>query len=175
MKKLFVVLVALTLFMACEAPEQDQNQVLTYRGTPIELGTAPFVHENSLAKDEGKDPVVIAPSSAETTVYGLISEPEVYLAEGGEALPIGTWVGSLDGEPVEVSVKSEVTITFETLSTVTIIQADNMNYINANGDSIVFSGSGVITASALSTGADGSVMFITNVQFEIGQEGTDNL
>ena len=173
MKNVFVVLVALTLFMACEAPVSDHSDEVIYRGMTVEKGSAPFLRQNALAKDDGTEPVVIAASSSETTVYGLVSEPDIYLAEGGEALPIGTWVGSLDGQPIEVSVEKGVILTFETMTTVTILAADNIIYIDGRGDAVAFSGTGVIETSEIFTQDNGYVTLVTTVQFAIGGEGTD--
>ena len=173
MKTLVIVLVALTLFMACEAPVPEQNEEnMSYRGRSVETVPAPFLVQNGLAKD-GKDGVVISESSADATVYGALADETVYLAVGGEELLQGTWIGSLSNEPIEVTVGKSLNIVFETLTEVTIIDADNISYIDVDGQSVLFSGSGVLTTTEISTGIDGSVTLISTVQFSIGDEGVD--
>ncbi len=172
MKNFVVVLVALALLISCEAPQPEKIEAATYRGQTVVTGSAPFLVQNGLAKDS-KDEVVISSSTAESTVYGLQDDEIVYLAVGGEKLPAGTWIGSIEEEPIEVSVPGGIRLTFVEPTTVTIIEADDMNYIDANGTVVVFSGSGVITTSEIWTGELGSVTLVTTVEFAIGTDGGD--
>jgi len=104
-------------------------------------------------------------------VYGLENDEEVYAAAGGEVLPEKTWVGNSASDPVKVSLTSNLTIKFETLSSVTIIDAIDMIYVDAHGDEIVFSGSGVISTTEISTGSGGFITLIATAEFSIGGEG----
>ncbi len=173
MKNVIVVLVALTLFMACEAPMDEQKQdVITYRGQVVQSSPAPFLIPGGLAKDD-KGAVVISETSSELTVYGSQAEATVYLADGGEQLAEGTWVGSLADEPIEVSVGANLSIVFETLTEVTLLDADNISYIDETGQTVEISGTAVILTSEIITGTDGSVTLVTSAEFAIGGDGGD--
>jgi len=47
----------------------------------------------------------------------------------------------------------------------------DMIYIAANGTKVLFSGSGVITTTEISTGSNGFVTLISTAEFSIGGEG----
>ncbi len=168
-----IVLLALILLIGCENPARTDLEQHLYQGQVVQSEKAPFLlNSNSLAKvSEGT--ATIDEAVAEGTVYGLQDEPTVYAAEGGEALPKDTWIDNQNSEPVEVSLTAGLVITFEQVTTVTIIDAVNVTYIDENGQEVLLTGSGVITTSEISTGSEGSVILISNTKFVIGGEGGD--
>jgi len=171
-----IVLLALILFTGCENPGADvQNDPVLYRGRIVQDYQAPFlVPTNSLAKD-AEATLVIDATSADGTVYGSTTDTTVYAATGGEALPKGTWVDNQSSDAVEVSLTSNLTLTFESLATVTVNDAIDMSYLDENGNWIPFAGSGVITCRAIATGSTGQVTLISTVRFAIGgDQGDDN-
>ncbi len=173
MKFTTLVLLAVSLFVGCENPGQSESAQKLYQGQIVETGKAPFLlNSNSLAKvSEGT--AIINETTAAGTVYGLVDGSVVYAASGGEVLPGDTWVDNLDSSAIEVSLTAGLVITFDQLTTVTIIESVNISYLDENGQELLFSGSGVITAMEISTGSDGSVTLISNVKFSIGGEGGD--
>lgn len=166
-----VVLLGLFLIIGCENPQDLSSEQALYKGQIIRNEQAPFLlNGNSLSKDT--DGILILDESvADGTVYGLKNDTEVYAAEGGEVLPKKSWVDNVDSDPVEVSLTSNLTITFDALATVTIIDALNMIYIDQNGTTVLFSGSGVITTTEISTGSNGFATLICTIAFSIGEEG----
>ncbi len=173
MKITSVILLILILLVACENPGRTQGDQQVYQGQTVQTDKAPFLlNTNNLAKvSDGT--AIIEESSSDGTVYGLVDESTVYAAEGGEALPKDTWIDNLESDPVEVSLTSGLVITFEQLTTVTIIAAANVIYIDANGVEVIFSGNGVVTTLSISTGVDGAVTLISSAKFGIGGEGGD--
>lgn len=166
-----VVLLAVLVIIGCENPQDLSSEHTLYKGRLILEERASFVQvSNSLSKDSD-GLLILGDELPEGTVYGLVSEEEVYAAAGGEVLPEKSWVGNANSEPVEVSLTSNLTLKFEILSTVTIIEAVDMIYIDADGDKIVFSGSGVITTTEISTGRNGRVTLLSSSEFSIGGGG----
>lgn len=171
MRFLTLVIMALIFIVGCENPGESNAEQTLYKGQQIQTEAAPFLKQtNSLAKDSDAY-VLIDFSIAEGTVYGLIEDELVYAAVGGEGLPKGTWVDNLGSEPMQVSVSSGLVISFDTPTTVTLIDADHVIYVDENGMGVLFSGSGVITTSEISTGEEGSVTFISSTKFGIGGDG----
>ena len=171
MRATLVVLLVASLFFACESPQDLSSEQNLYKGRVIQEGPAPFLlNGNSLSKDA--DGIIILDEEVpDGTVYGLKNDDAVYSADGGEVLPKKSWVANESSEPVEVSLTSNLTMTFVSLCEVTIVEAVDMVYTDANGDLVVFSGSGVITTTSISTGSDGLVTLISSVEFAIGGEG----
>ncbi|NQV15248.1 hypothetical protein HQ531_07310 [bacterium] len=168
----FVVLVMLFIIGCENIAEQGGEQTL-YQGRTIQTESAPFlVQANSLAKDTDGT-LVLDEDVVDGTVYGLETDTTVYAAAGGEGLSQGTWVDNLGSGPVAATAGSGLVITFETLALVTIVQANNIEYIDANGDIVSFSGRGQITALKIRTGAHGSVTFISSIKYGIGGDGGD--
>ena len=185
MRIVSIVLLTLFLIISCESPAESQNETSLYRGTTVELGKAPFLLNSSLAKKTEKM-VVISENSSEGTVFGLQSDDLVYAAEGGEVLPQGTWVGNQHDDPVEVYIGSSLTITFDEVTTVTLIDAKQVMYLDENGETQIFNGSGVISTQTIfttkpwsnglgkGTSNNASTTLISPVAFGIGGEGGEN-
>ncbi|NQV50042.1 MAG: hypothetical protein HQ507_06075 [Candidatus Marinimicrobia bacterium] len=168
-----IILLAVLLFIGCESPLETNPDQIFYQGQIVQNERAPFLLEgNSLAKDSDGILVIDETVSA-GTVYGQSADPEVYAATGGEVLPEDTWVDNISAEPIAADVTAKLTVTFEQLAEVTVIDAVDMSYIDAAGKSITFSGTGVITAFQIKTGPNGSVKFICNTKFSIGGDGGD--
>ncbi len=171
MKFTTIILLVMFLFVACESPMDSTPEQITYRGQIVQDGSAPFLLDrNSLAKDSDGT-LVIDDAVADGTVYGQSADSEVYAASGGEVLPKDTWVDNISADPIEVSLKANLIITFEHLTEVTVIDAMNMFYVDASGAEVLFSGTGVITAIQIITGPDGSVTLISSTKFSIGGDG----
>jgi len=166
-----IVLVALFLIIGCENPQDLSNEQTYYKGQIVQNERAPFLlNGHSLSKDS-EGILILAEQVPEGIVYGLENDPEVYAAEGGEILPTKSWVGNLEEKPLEVSLTSKLSIWFESPTKVTIVDATDMIYIDQNGNVVVFSGSGLITATEISTGSDGFVTLISSAHFSIGGDG----
>ncbi|MBL7026267.1 MAG: hypothetical protein ISR87_12525 [Candidatus Marinimicrobia bacterium] len=166
-----VVLLVLFLIIGCENPQDLSNEQTLYKGQVVQNGPAPFLQNgNNLAKD-GSGVLVLAEEIPNGIVYGLDGDPTVYTAEGGEILPIKSWVGNANENPLEVSLTSKVAIKFESLTKVTIVEALNMIYVDENGIEVLFSGSGIINTTDISTGTSGIAVLICTVEFSIGGEG----
>ena len=167
------VLLALFLIISCENPQDLSSEQSLYKGQVVQIGPAPFLHNgNSLAKD-GDGLCALAKEIPKGIVYGLENDPTAYAAEGGEILPIKSWVGNKDAKPLEVSLSSKLAIRYESLTKVTIVEALKMIYIDENGTEVLFSGSGIITTIGISTGSDGYVTLISSAEFSIGGDGGD--
>jgi len=173
MRIVTISVMVMAFFVACENPGENTTDQLLYKGQVVQTEQAPFLlNSNSLAKvTEGY--VVIDESVPVGTVYGLETAPDVYAAEGGEVLPKDTWVENVTAQSIQAVLTSKITVVFETVAMVTVMDAVDMKYIDADGHKVTFSGSGVIEAKAISTGKDGSVTFISNIKFSIGGEGGD--
>jgi hypothetical protein len=173
MRTTTLVLLALLLIVGCENPQDLSNEQTLYKGQVVQNEPAPFLQNgNNLAKD-GDGLLTLAQEIPDGIVYGLEDDPKVYAAEGGEILPAYSWVGNLNAKPLEVSCASKLAIRFESLAKVTIVEASNLIYIDENGIEVLFSGSGVIAAKEILTGADGNTTLICTVAFSIGGDGGD--
>ena len=165
------VLLALFLIIGCENPQDLSNEQTLYKGQVVQNIPAPFsLNGINLAKDS-EGILILGKEVPVGTVYGSNDDPEVYVAEGGEILPKNTWVDGSSSDPVGVSLTSKITITFDGLRTVTVVDARDIIYVDANGAIVVFSGHGVITTSRISTGSGGFATLICPVHFSIGEEG----
>ena len=166
-----IVVLALFLIIGCESPQDLSSDQALYKGQTVQHERAPFLlNGNSLSKDS--DGILILDNEVpDGTVYGSEDDNTVYAADGGEILPAKTWVGNVSADPVEVSLTSNLIIKFSELTTVTILDAVDMIYIDVNGTQVLFSGSGVITTTEISTGSDGYVTLIASTEFSIGGEG----
>ncbi len=171
MKMTTIILLVLFLIIGCENPQDLSSEQTLYEGQVIQDGPAPFLlNGNNLAKaSEGL--FIFAAEVPDGIVYGLENDPTVYTAQGGEMLPANSWVGNVKASPVEANLKAKASIKFDYLSTVTLIDADNIFYIDENGTKIVFSGNGVITATEIYTGSDGFTTLISTTKFSIGGDG----
>ncbi|MEA3286347.1 MAG: hypothetical protein U9Q77_03080 [Candidatus Marinimicrobia bacterium] len=169
-----IVVLALIFLVGCENPAQTERNHVLYQGQIVQTETAPFLLNNQGLAKVSDGTAIIEETTADGTVYGLQDESEVYAAEGGEVLPKDTWIDNQDGEAIEVSLTAGLVITFEQLATVTIVEAVNISYISESGQKVLFSGSGVITTTQISTGEEGSVTLISNTKFGIGSDGGDN-
>ena len=169
-----IVVLALFLFIGCESPQDLSNEQVFYKGQVVQNERASFVLDgNNLSKD--LDGILILDEEvSDGTVYGLEDDETVYTAEGGEILPLKSWVGNISADPVKVSLTSNLVIKFEELTSVTILDAVDMIYIAANGSEVLFSGSGVITTTEISTGTDGFVTLISTTEFSIGGHGGED-
>lgn len=174
MRFALVVLLAVSLFIGCESPQDLSNEQTLYKGRVVLQERAPFVIDgNSLSKDS--DGLLILDETVpDGTVYGLKNDDEVYAAEGGEVLPKKSWVDNVSNEPVEVSVTADMTISFEAPTQVTIVGAVDVTYIDVNGIEVVFTGSGVVEATQISTGSDGLLTIIVTAEFSIGGDDGEN-
>lgn len=184
MRFVSIILLSLLLIIGCESPGESQNEQSYYNGTEVELGKAPFLLNSSLAK-KSAGAVVISENSSTGTVFGLQTDARIYLSEGGEVLPEGTWIGNLQEEPVEAFIGSALILTFEEPTEVTLLDAKKVLYLDADGIEQIFSGSGVITTRKISTvkgkanglgkstSNNSSTTIVTPVTFSIGGEGTD--
>ncbi len=168
-----IVILALFVIIGCESPQDLSTEQSLYRGQVIQNERASFLlNGNSLSKDS--DGLLILDEEVpDGTVYGLKNDPNVYAAEGGEILPKNSWVDNVSSEPVEVSLTSKSTITFVTLTEITILESTDMKYIDENGAVVLFSGSGVIITTEILTGSDGFVTLISSTEFSIGGDGGD--
>jgi len=171
MRFTLILILALFLLMGCESPQDLSNEQALYKGQVVTNHRAPFLlNGNSLSKTS--DGIIILDEAVpDGTVYGLKNDDTVYLAEGGEVLPKKSWVDNVSSDPVEVSLTSNLVLTFVELTTVTIVEATDIIYVDENGDQVLFSGSGVITTTSISTGVDGFVTLISATEFSIGGEG----
>ncbi len=166
-----IVLLIMLFLVGCENPGESTDGQSLYLGQIVQTESAPFLlNTNSLAKASAGI-LIFEESVEEGTVYGLQADITVYGAKGGEVLPVGTWVDNQDSEPIEVNLTSGLIITFEKVTTVTLIDAVNVIYVDSAGQAILFSGTGIITSSEISTGSDGSVLLISSTKFGIGGEG----
>ena len=182
MRVVLIILVSLFLIISCESPVESQNDQGLYEGSETELGKAPFLLNGSLAKKSEKI-VVISENITDGTVYGLQNDDLVYSAEGGEILPLGTWVGNENEDPVEAYIGSSLIITFDEPTEVTLLDAKQVMYVDEDGLDQRFTGSGVITTTVIytnkpwssglgkGTANNSSTTIITNAVFGIGGEG----
>lgn len=168
-----ILLLVVMVFVGCENPGEMDQTVKTYQGQVIQTESAPFLlNSNGLAK-VADGTAIIEESTADGTVFGLETETTVYAADGGEALPKDTWIDNLTSDPIEVSISSGLVITFDGFATITLMDAIDITYVDADGQTVVFSGSGVISTTEISTGEEGSATLISTVKFGIGGEGGD--
>lgn len=171
MRFTLIILLAVSLFVGCESPQDTSSDQTLYKGRIVQEGPAPFLlNGNSLSKSS-EGTLTLDEEVPDGTVYGLKGDEEVYSAEGGEVLPEKSWVDNVSSDPVEVKLTSNLRMSFEVLTEVTIVDAIDMIYIDGSGNSVVFSGTGVVTTSAIVTGPEGQVTLICAVEFSIGEEG----
>ena len=171
MRMIAIVLLSFLVIVSCENPQDQRAEISLYKGRVVQSVPAPFLVGGTSLSKVVEPSMVLDEEIPDGTVYGLRNDTTVYAAQGGEVLPKKSWVDNTSSDPVQVSVSGGLIITFEHLTEVTILTASEMIYIAANGDEVLFSGSGVITASAISTGSEGHVTLISTVEFAIGSDG----
>ena len=169
-----ILLVVVMLFIGCENPGDLSQDFNTYQGRTVQTEPAPFLDTNGGMAKVTAGTLTISEDVTEGTVYGLDGDTTVYSAIGGEILSIGAWVDNQSEKPFEVSATSDLVITYEKVTTVTIIESLSIAYIDENGVTVPFTGSGVITTTEISTGSNGSVTLISSTKFGIGGDGGDN-
>lgn len=171
MRIIIIVLLSALMIASCENPQEQSVEPLLYKGRVVQPAPAPFLLNNASLSKVVEESIVLDDEVPEGTVYGLKNDTTVYAADGGEVLPKKSWVDNTSSNPVQVSVSPGLVITFEHVTEVTILEASQIIYIAANGDEVLFSGSGVITTSQISTGSAGHVVLISTAEFAIGSEG----
>ena len=178
-----ILILSVLFLVSCENPMESTSEQSLYKGEIVQTEKAPFlVNENSLAKTTTAH-VVISDLVNEGTVYGLQTNAAVYAATGGEVLPTNTWIANQNSAPIEVGLSPKLVITFNELSTVTLIGADGYVYVNAEGKKVSFTGDGTITTTEIYTKGNNGLgkpsstavppVLITEKPFAIGGDGGD--
>ncbi|MBC8376868.1 MAG: hypothetical protein H8E26_12545 [FCB group bacterium] len=166
-----IVLLVVFLIIGCENPQDLSSDQTLYQGQVIQHDAAPFLLNGTSLAKLGDGLFIFAEEVPEGIVYGLENDPTVYAAQGGEILPENSWVGNLKAAPVEATLKSKASITFDSPSLVTLIDASDIVYIDENGTKIAFSGNGVVTANEILTGSNGFTTLVSTTKFSIGGDG----
>ncbi|MCF7822738.1 MAG: hypothetical protein K9N35_01055 [Candidatus Marinimicrobia bacterium] len=182
MRIIVIVLLSVFLMTGCENPMEPASESSSYMGKMVQDTEAPFLLNNGNLAKISDGFVVISEHSAEGTVFGSQDNDVVYAAKGGEILPTNTWIGTQNASAYQFEVAPKVVVRFKVLTTVNLIGADNVTYLDENGQEVLFSGDGTIVTSAISTKKSSAsklgktstqigVVIVADVECKIGGDG----
>lgn len=179
MKKLILLTLGLVFLyvVGCDQPITQPEGALVYHGIQVKEGPAPFILNVSKGvRAKGTSPdAELESSPSDGTVYGLQTDStNVYLAQGGEQLPGGTWIDNAYGNVFTTTLFANSTLTFSGLQTVTLIDPVNTSYMDANNTWVPVSTTQTVTAQAVATGENGSTDVETTGPVGIGGGGDNN-
>ena len=179
MKKLIFLTIGFVVLwvMGCDQPVTPIEGELVYHGIQVKEGPAPFILNASKGvRAKGAFPDAELESNPNNgTVYGLQSDSSnVYLAQGGEQFPGGTWIDNAYGDVFTTTLFANSTLTFSGLQTVTLIDPVNTTYLDANNNWVAVSSTQTVTAQAVATGDAGSADVETTGPVGIGGGGDNN-
>ncbi len=150
-------LLAFLFFFSCQEKINQPTELLTYHGKMVNETAASFliVGDNALFRTVAPCGQ-IEPLPPYGTVYGHESDPDnVYLSQGGEQLPSGSWTDQVNDETYTTTLFSNGVLTLENLTLITISNAVNTHYLDENGDWIDVDSDITVQANAVATGAGG--------------------
>ena len=165
------VVVSFILFTSCDL-NLDNEQSLTYKSESIAVNPAPWLLNNSLNRGEDHKIEIDNPAVA-ATVYGNESDPNVYLAVGGEKLPNGSWVDNIDQLTYVTHIKNNAFIKLEFPVEIQLINPVETYYLSESEEWVNISAGSSVYASAIKTGNSGSCTLISTVM--ISEPGDDEL
>lgn len=151
-------LLAFLFFFACQEKINQPTDRLDYNGKMVTETVAPFLFSggNALFRTIASTGQ-IEQSPPYGTVYGHESDPDnVYLSQGGEQLPSGSWTDQVYDDTYTTTLFSNATITFENLILITITNAVNTHYLDENGNWIDVNSGITIQANAVTTDSGGA-------------------
>ncbi len=179
MKKLVLLVLSLAflLVVGCDQPITQAGGVIVYHGIQVKRGPAPFIlNAPKGIRAKGANPdAELESNPSDGTVYGLQTDStNVYLAQGGEQLPGGTWIDNAYGNVFTTTLFANSTLTFSGLQTVTLIDPVNTTYLDANNTWVAVSTTQTVTTQAVATGENGSTDVETTGPVGIGGGGDNN-
>jgi len=158
-------ILALVLFLGRQSNNSSQPQeILTYHGKVVVESAAPWLAKG--IEPAGK----IEENPPSYTVYGQVNDTNVYLAQGGEQLPIGAWTDQVLEDIYTVTLFQSSSITFETLTLVMLVDAVGCQYLDANNEWITVDSDMTVYVKAIVTGDDGSCIISTNKKCGFGDD-----
>lgn len=176
MKKYFSLFASMMIvFFACELDLVNHSQVITYCGKTVIETPAPFLINGDGALNRGSNSVgQIENSPPAGTVYGHENDPDnVYLSQGGEQLPKGSWSDQTYQELYSTSLYRNSSITFNELTLVTITSGNSCQYLDNNGIWNTVGNNITIYVKAVRTDEDGSCQVTTNAKGVYNTRGGD--
>lgn len=158
------------MFFGCE--DTINQEPLTYHGKEV-LETTPsfLIPSGIMLKGEGPNSK-IQTDPPYGTVYGHETDPNnVYLAQGGELLPDGSWTDQVYSDLYGATLYSNSGVHFETPAIVTLTNTTDCKYLDVNDVWIPVSGTVTVTAKAISVGTSGTTYMETGSKVLMGHGG----
>ncbi len=169
-KNKLMLLFVFGIFMGCE--DKINQEPLTYQGKEV-LETTPsfLIPQGVMLKGEGpSSQIQVDPPYG--TVYGHKTDPNnVYLSQGGELLPDGSWTDQVYSDVYGATLYSNSGVHFESPATVTLSNAVDVKYLDVNDNWVSVSGDATITAKAISVGPAGTTFMETGSKVLMGHGG----
>jgi len=172
--KVFLLILSLiVLFVACESKVTSPNTPLVYKGITVSETTPDFIGGNRLAKTT-ESTAQIESDPPYGTVYGVDTDPDnVYLSNGSEVLPTGSWTDQVYQETYKTTLFSKSTAQFDGLTTVTITDAVDCYYLDATGTWVEVTSDITVETTAIKTGVNGTCSIEIQTKSEFPGDGPE--
>jgi len=174
-RSLLSLFLVLGVFFGCEDAIDQKQEPLTYQGKVVLETTPSFIFSGKGVAAKGVAPnaeLEISPPYG--TVYGHASQPEnVFLAQGGELLPNGSWVDQVFHDVYVTTLFSNGVISFDDPTTIVITGAAQCKYLNEDGQWVPIHGAATVTAKGVATGPNGTTTIETTSRINMGHGGTN--
>ena len=168
---LFTVLI---LLIACNSKlTQPENKPLTYNGIVVSESTPAFLSSDGITRSTNSSGQ-IENDPPYGTVLGHENDPDnVYLAQGGEILPSGSWADQMFQAIYSTTLYGNTIAEFANTTTVTILNPIDCYYLNSIGNWVQVSSSQTVQTTVVKTGLNGSCTIQSNTLASIGNGGID--
>lgn len=161
------------LMVGCQSDLNQPNEPLTYNGIVVSETTQKFTNENVLARSTAAN-AQIENNPPYGTVYGHENDPDnVYLSQGGELLPNGSWADQVFNETYKTTLFGNSKAEFDNLASVTITNPVNMYYLDGNENWIQITSDTTVQTTAVTTGLYGSGDIESGTICRIGSGGSN--
>ncbi len=173
---LIALMISLTFFFGCQDSVYQEQGPLMYQGKEVLETTPSFVilevKDGVMAK-AGDPEVQIEANPPYGTVFGNESDSgNVYLSQGSEMLPAGSWIDQVNGEVFTTTLLSNSTVSFVNATTITITGATDCEYLNVDDEWVSITGDATVTAKAVSIDENGTCTIETSDKILMGHGGT---
>lgn len=169
MKKHILILGIILLIVGCQSINQ-QDRILYYKGLQVSESAPDFLHPGQRVAARGETSGgQLDQTLPYGTVYGCVCDPDnVYLAQGGETLPPGTWSDQLYQETYTLYVSGNTSVSFNTTTMVDVQNPIDTYVMDSDGNWTNLSSGGTIQTTAIKTGQNGSCSLSVSTMCDIG-------
>ena len=176
MKKHILTLFLILFIAGCQSINNQQDQVLYFKGIQVSESVPDFLHNDQRVAARGAvGGVQLDQTLPYGTVYGCVCDPDnVYLAQGGETLPPGTWSDQLYQDNYTIHVSGNTSVAFNTATTIEIQNPLDTYYQDSDGNWSPVLNNSIVQSTGIKTGQDSSCSLTINILCNVGPIGDDD-